>query len=110
MTAENQVDGKRAYEYARRGNSDVELKSRPVTIHSISVERFELPMLTVRISCSKGTYIRSLARDLGRALGSGAHLTALERTAVGTAGIDRALTLTDLETMIARMPRIAEQA
>ena len=104
------IDGKRAYEYARRGNSDVELKSRPVTIHSISVERFELPMLTVRISCSKGTYIRSLARDLGRALGSGAHLTALERTAVGTAGIDRALTLTDLETMIARMPRPAEQA
>lgn len=78
------IDGKRAYEYARKGDDDkVELKSRKITIHSIEIENFNLPDVTLRIRCSKGTYIRSIARDLGEALQSGGHLIALERTAIG---------------------------
>ncbi len=78
------VEGKRAYDLARRGQ-DVELQAKPITIHSITIEDFrpQEMLLTLRIACSKGTYIRSLARDLGQALNSGAHLTALRRTRVG---------------------------
>lgn len=77
------IDGKRAYEYARKGDETVELKSRKITIHNIEIEKIALPDVTLRIRCSKGTYIRSIARDLGLALESGGHLIALERTAVG---------------------------
>lgn len=78
------VDGKRAYDLARRGK-EVELAAKPITIHSITLEACNLTtmQITLRIACSKGTYIRSLARDLGAALHSGAHLTALRRTQVG---------------------------
>ena len=77
------IDGKRAYKYARKGDETVELKSRKITIHNIEIEKIALPDVTLRIRCSKGTYIRSIARDLGLALESGGHLIALERTAVG---------------------------
>jgi len=76
------VDGKRAYDYARNGE-DVELKSKLLVIDDIEVLNFTLPVLKIRIVCSKGTYIRALARDIGLALGSGAHLIALERTRIG---------------------------
>ena len=76
------VDGKRAYDYARDGQ-EVELKAKLLVIDEIEVLNFSLPELKIRVVCSKGTYIRALARDIGEALGSGAHLTALERTRIG---------------------------
>lgn len=76
------VDGKRAYKYARKG-AEVELKPKPLVIEELEMLPSELPDLKLRIVCSKGTYIRALTRDIGGALGSGAHLTALCRTRVG---------------------------
>lgn len=76
------VDGKRAYDYAREGQ-DIDLKAKLLVIDEIEVLDFSLPTLTIRVVCSKGTYIRALARDIGLALGSGAHLTALQRTRIG---------------------------
>lgn len=76
------VDGKRAYDYAREGK-EVELKAKLLVIDEIEVLDFSLPILKVRVVCSKGTYIRALARDIGLALGSGAHLIGLERTRIG---------------------------
>jgi len=76
------VDGKRAFDYARKGE-EVELKAKLLVIDEIEVLKFELPILQIRVVCSKGTYIRALARDIGLALNSGAHLTALERTRIG---------------------------
>ncbi len=86
------IDGKRAYSFARKGK-EVELKAKPLEIREIEILSFEAPVLTLRIICSKGTYIRALARDLGQALETGAHLTALRRTRVGDVTIDRCWTL-----------------
>lgn len=76
------VNGKRAYDLARKGE-DVELKPKLLVIDEIELLECNLPDIKVRVVCSKGTYIRALARDIGEALQSGAHLTALERTRVG---------------------------
>ncbi len=76
------INGKRAYKYARQ-DQDVQMVARPVNIEAFEITRIELPEVDFRIVCSKGTYIRSLARDFGLALGSGAHLSALCRTRVG---------------------------
>ena len=76
------VDGKRAYDLARKG-SDMELAPKQIRIDSIELLECELPKIKIRVVCGKGTYIRSLARDIGEALGSGAYLTALARTRVG---------------------------
>jgi len=76
------VDGKRAYDYARDGQ-EVELKPKLLVIDEIEVLEFAKPLLKIRVVCSKGTYIRALARDIGLALDSGAHLAALERTRIG---------------------------
>ncbi|MBL8745151.1 MAG: tRNA pseudouridine(55) synthase TruB [Phycisphaerae bacterium] len=76
------VDGERSYDLARRGEG-VALAARRVDIHSIDVVRYEWPRLTIDVRCGKGTYIRSLARDLGGALGVGGMLTSLRRTASG---------------------------
>lgn len=76
------IDGKRAFKYARKGK-DPDLAARPVTIHEFEITRIEMPDVDFRIRCSKGTYIRSLARDFGEKLGSGAHLTTLCRTRIG---------------------------
>jgi len=76
------IEGTRAYEIARAGES-VELKQVLIRIYELAVERFELPDLRLWVRCSRGTYIRSLARELGEALGSGAHLTGLRRTRSG---------------------------
>jgi tRNA pseudouridine55 synthase len=84
------VGGKRSYELARRGEA-IELAARPVTIHSHQVISFENNKLIVSITCSKGTYIRSIAHDLGKALGSLGHLSALERTAIGDFSSKKAL-------------------
>lgn len=90
------VDGKRAYSFARKGK-EVQLKAKPLEIKEIEVLEFNPPLLKLRVLCSKGTYIRALARDIGEALGSGAHLSGLRRTRVGDISvadcldIDRAL-------------------
>jgi tRNA pseudouridine55 synthase len=86
------VDGHRAYAMARKGR-DVELKPKVLVIDEIDLEEFDpdTMSLRLRIVCSKGTYIRALARDIGEALGSGAHLTALRRTRVGNVTIDDCL-------------------
>ena len=79
------VDGRRAYDYARKGR-EVAMRPKRVTIEEIELTGFRLPEMDIRVRCGKGTYIRSLARDIGEALGSGAHLTALRRTRVGDTG------------------------
>ena len=86
------VDGKRAYVMARKGKT-VELRKNPVIIHNLELKNVDLPDLTVHVECSKGTYIRSLARDLGEALNSGAHLTGLRRTRIGPYLLSDATTL-----------------
>ena len=89
------VDGKRAYDYARDGQ-DIELKSKLLVIDEIEVLDFSLPILKIRVVCSKGTYIRALARDIGVALGSGAHLTALERTRIGDVKLEDCKEIEDM--------------
>jgi tRNA pseudouridine synthase B len=86
------IGGKRAYHFAREGE-EVELKPKVLEITSIDLIDFAPDSLTLKISCSKGTYIRALARDIGRALGSGAHLTALRRTRIGDYRVDDALNI-----------------
>ncbi len=86
------VEGVRAYEFARAGET-VELRKVPITIYAIDVEEFDLPHLRIRVECSKGTYIRSLAREIGEALESGAHLTALRRTRSGEFRVENAVGL-----------------
>ena len=76
------VKGKRAFNYARKGE-EVELKAKRITIKSIEIEDFSLPTVKLRVVCGKGTYIRSLARDIGEELNCGAYLTGLIRTRVG---------------------------
>lgn len=76
------VDGKRAYDLARKGE-EVELKAKTLVIDEIELLEYNLPEIKIRVVCSKGTYIRALARDIGEALQSGAHLTGLIRTRVG---------------------------
>jgi tRNA pseudouridine55 synthase len=86
------IDGQRAYDLAR-GGFDVDLKPRRVTVYSINVLQFNWPRLDLEIRCSKGTYIRSLARNLGEKLGCGAYVEILRRTHVGAFTADRAVTL-----------------
>lgn len=88
------IDGKRAYEYARKGQ-EVEIKPKLLVIDELEILSFrpETMELTIRVVCSKGTYIRALARDIGEALGSGAHLTALCRTRVGDVRLEDCITI-----------------
>ncbi len=89
-------EGKRLYEHARAGET-VEIASRKTTIYEFEFTRIALPELDFRVVCSKGTYIRSLAFDFGKALSSGAHLTSLRRTKIGEYAVDNALTIPDFE-------------
>lgn len=86
------ISGIRAFDLARKGE-EVKLKPKTLTIDEIEVLQFEMPVLKIRVVCSKGTYIRALARDIGQALKSGAYLTALERTRVGDIRVEDCLTL-----------------
>lgn len=94
-------EGKRAYEFAREG-SDVEMEQRQVLINIYKIElvAFELPKMQIRVECSKGTYIRALAREIGEALGSGAHLTALCRTRSGNYRIEDAITMDEFKEQL----------
>jgi tRNA pseudouridine55 synthase len=102
------IDGKRAYQRVREGE-DVVLASRRVRIDAIDVTRMDLPELDVTVHCSSGTYIRSIARDLGTTLGVGGHLTVLRRTAVGPYTLAAASTLDALAEDVALLP-IADAA
>ena len=84
------VDGKRAYKLARDG-SEMELAPKQIHIDEIELLDYSLPKITIRVVCGKGTYIRSLARDIGEALNSGAHLTRLERTRIGDVRIEECI-------------------
>jgi tRNA pseudouridine55 synthase len=90
--------GERLYQLARRGEK-VEVKSRKVTIFTLEVQEVALPLVTLEVTCSPGTYIRTLAADLGRSLGCGAHLAALRRLAVGPFKVEEALSLEALREM-----------
>ncbi len=93
------VDGKRAYEYARK-NENIELKPKELVIDNIELIFYNLPNITIRIVCSKGTYIRALARDIGKALGSGAHLTGLVRSRVGNITLENCLNMDEIDQFI----------
>ena len=88
------VDGKRAYEMARKGQ-EVILKPKVLVIDEIELLECRLPMVKIRVVCSKGTYIRALARDLGEAMNCGAHLTALCRTRIGEIRLENCLNIDD---------------
>ena len=92
-------DGVRLYEHARAGEI-VEIASRKTTIYEFEITRIQLPEVDFRIKCSKGTYIRSIAFDYGRALQSGGHLTALRRTKIGDYDVDNSLNLIHLENLL----------
>lgn len=92
------INGKRAYEYARKGHA-VGLKPKVLEIKEIEVLNFELPEVKLRIICSKGTYIRALARDIGVALNSGAYLTGLRRIRVGNYDLKQAIGMADFLKM-----------
>lgn len=96
------INGKRAYELARKG-IDAEMTPVPVIFRDLELLSFNIPEIQVRILCSKGTYIRSFARDLGHALGSGAYLSSLQRTAIGPHKLENALTLEDFENILKEM-------
>lgn len=93
------VEGKRAYELARKGE-EVELKSKTLVIDEMELLECDLPILKIRVVCSKGTYIRALARDIGVALQSGAHLTALERTRIGDVTLDMCISPEDIDAFL----------
>ncbi|MBO9582605.1 MAG: tRNA pseudouridine(55) synthase TruB [Flavobacterium sp.] len=89
-------DGVRLYEHARAGES-IEIESRKTTIHEFEITRIELPEVDFRVVCSKGTYIRSLAYDFGKAMNSGSHLTVLRRTKIGDYDVKNAIDITLFE-------------
>ena len=85
-------DGKRLYELARKGEA-VDIPTREITINEFEITNIELPKIDFRVVCSKGTYIRSLAFDFGKALNSGAHLSALRRTKIGDFSVEKATSI-----------------
>ncbi|GAA5531123.1 tRNA pseudouridine(55) synthase TruB [Herpetosiphon gulosus] len=90
------VDGKRMYEYAREGKH-IELPARPITIEQLDLLAWDAQQLTIAVDCSKGTYIRAIARDIGALLGCGAHLTALRRTRAGAFDLSNSISLAKLD-------------
>jgi len=86
------VNGKRAFEFARNGE-DLKLRPKKIVIKEIKVEKFDLPFVEIKVTCSKGTYIRSLARDIGIELNCGAYLYGLRRTRIGNFKVEEAMTV-----------------
>ena len=93
------VKGKKLYQSARKGNK-VDIKPRIIRINEIEIISMDLPYIKVRVSCSKGTYIRSLAHDLGKAMNTGAWLCELQRTKIGSETIKNAIDINDFQQMI----------
>jgi tRNA pseudouridine55 synthase len=96
------VNGKRAFDFAR-GGKELELDARKIMIKEIEILKFEMPHLILRITCGKGTYIRSLARDLGESLDCGAYLTSLRRTRIGSNLVENAWSIENFEKSLALM-------
>lgn len=94
----NKVNGVRAYEMARKGES-VELKAKELVIDEIELLDFAMPVIRIRVVCSKGTYIRALARDIGRSLDSGGHLISLVRTRIGNITLDQCRTIDEIDAL-----------
>lgn len=103
------VNGDRAYDLARKGK-EVNLKPKTLVIDELELLDCNLPEIRIRVVCSKGTYIRALARDIGEALGSGAHLTALRRTRVGEVKVEDCMDLDGLAEWIDGLPLPASTA
>ena len=100
------IDGERAYEYARRGE-EVIMTKRKIVITAFEITGISMPEISFRVVCSKGTYIRSLARDFGKHLNSGAYLSELCRTRIGDFLLAEAMSLEDFEKMITeRVPTL----
>lgn len=99
MFSAKKVNGRRAYEAARKGE-ELELKPRTITIHTLELLECNIPYIKIKISCSKGTYIRSLARDIGKTLNSGGYLTELRRTKIGDYSVEKAMNISDFENII----------
>lgn len=97
------IDGRRAYNMARKGQ-EVNLKAKTLVIDEIELLEYAPEQITIRVVCSKGTYIRALARDIGEALLSGGHLTALRRTRVGSVTIDQCMSVDEAAQMIRTAP------
>jgi len=93
------IDGKRAYKYARN-DEEVKMKSRKVFIHHFKITKIEMPLVEFEIKCSKGTYIRSIARDFGTKLNSGAYLHLLRRTMIGDYSVEDALSVEQVKELI----------
>lgn len=102
------INGKRAYKFARK-EKELKLEPRPITISQFEITGTELPDVHFKVSCSKGTYIRSLARDFGHALQSGAHLTRLRRTRIGDFKLSEAWNLDDLVTELRGMKQLPQE-
>jgi tRNA pseudouridine55 synthase len=96
------INGTRAYELARQG-SDIQLESKPIVIHEMEILSYNFPVVEVRIKCSKGTYIRAIARDFGLALSSGAYMASLRRIASGNFLIKNAWTFKEFQEKIASL-------
>ncbi len=101
MFSARKVAGERLYKLARRGET-VDIPAKPIIVREFAITDVAIPDVSFRIVCSKGTYIRSLARDLGVRLGSGGYLTALRRTRSGDFSVEQALTLDELQSMVPR--------
>ena len=93
------INGQRAYQAARKGENPI-LKARTVQIHEIKIKEINMPDVSLEINCSKGTYIRSIARDLGEKMQSGAHLKELKRTAIGSYNITEAISIKEFENQL----------
>lgn len=99
------IGGKRAYEFARKG-VDVKMEPVPVVFHELEMTGFEMPEVEIRIKCSKGTYIRSFARDMGLKLGCGAYLSSLVRTGSGPYTLSDSMTLEEFEEKLKSLKQI----
>lgn len=93
------IEGKRAYEFARK-NREIVMAPVPVSIHHFTISRIELPEVDFVVNCSKGTYIRSLARDFGEEIGTGAYLSSLRRTRIGDYHVRDSITISQFETIL----------
>jgi len=99
MFSAKKVNGQKAYVVARKGEN-IELKPNKITINKITIEEFNLPYVKIKVECSKGTYIRALARDIGEALNSGAYLYNLRRTKIGNFNVKDAIGIHEFESNI----------
>lgn len=99
------VNGVRAYKAARNG-VEIELKANKINIHSIDILEIDIPFVKLKISCSKGTYIRSLGRDIGLALNSGGYLHDLRRTKIGDFQVEKAMNISDFEKNVKNLQQI----